>query len=106
MAAAARVLDWVHLRHQAAGDAELMREVLGLFLEQGDKAVAALGTVQDPSEWKMLTHTLKGSAKGIGAFQVAAAAEVCERAILDRSNLDILQAALAEARSAIAAAAL
>lgn len=106
MAGTARVLDWVHLRHQAAGDVDLMREVLGLFLEQGEKVVTALETVDDLADWKLHTHTLKGSARGIGAFEVAAAAELCEQAPLDRSNLLPLRVALAAARSAIADAAL
>jgi HPt (histidine-containing phosphotransfer) domain-containing protein len=54
-----------------------------------------------------LAHTLKGSARGIGAWRVADAAENIERAALKgekevRSALAQLESATAEARAAIA----
>ena len=59
------------------GDAELAREVLGLFVQQASDLIARLEKL--PREAASLAHTLKGSARGIGAFAVAQAAENLEQ---------------------------
>ena len=60
------------------GDRVLEREVLQLFAMQ---ARMLLGRMQDatPAEIGAFAHTLCGSARGIGAWRVAEAAEVLER---------------------------
>lgn len=92
-------VDYAHLRTQAAGSEDVMREVLQLFIEQTGEVLLALEAASDAKTWKELTHLLKGSARGVGAFAVADEAAAAELAILDRSRLEPLRVAIAQARS-------
>jgi HPt (histidine-containing phosphotransfer) domain-containing protein len=96
-------LDREHLSRMTLGDAALEQEVLAMFAEQALRLVATMAAV--PAEAGALAHTLKGSARGIGAFAVAEAAADLETAVRtgrDRSHaLAALKDAVAEARAAI-----
>ena len=74
------VLDLVHLTRQTFGDPDLEREVLLLFAGQADATVVALQSAGTGTERARLFHMLKGSARGIGAFQLANMAEAGEEA--------------------------
>jgi HPt (histidine-containing phosphotransfer) domain-containing protein len=96
-------IDIEHLERMTLGDANLEREVLAMFSGQAVSLIAALAAL--PSEAGALAHTLKGSARAIGAFHVADAAE-CLEAVLrsgDDPSLALaeLNEAIAQARSAI-----
>jgi HPt (histidine-containing phosphotransfer) domain-containing protein len=96
-------IDIEHLERMTLGDANLEREVLAMFSGQAVSLIAALATL--PSEAGALAHTLKGSARAIGAFHVADAAE-CLEAVLRSGDdpsfaLAELNEAIAQARSAI-----
>ena len=101
MTAPAKAVDYDHLRVQAAGDLGVMREVLSLFLTHTEQVLTELDAASDPKTWKQWTHTLKGSARGIGAFAVAEAAADAEKKILDKSTLAPIKAAFADARAFI-----
>lgn len=101
MSAAAKAVDYEHLRSQAAGNIDVMREVLGLFDTHCEQVLAELENAQDAKAWKQWTHTLKGSARGVGAFAVAEAAAEAERHSMDKSTLAPVRAAVAEARAFI-----
>ena len=101
MSANARAVDYDHLGVQAAGDKDVMREVLALFVTHGEQVLGELENAEDAKTWKMWTHTLKGSARGVGAFAVADAAAEAERHSLDKSKLLPLRTAFAEARAFI-----
>lgn len=90
-------VDFDYLETYAAGDREVVSEVLGLFRAQ---AQAWRGRLAEPgADWRDLVHTIKGSARGIGA---TALAEVCERAEHGDTTLaPQVQAALAQADAAI-----
>jgi HPt (histidine-containing phosphotransfer) domain-containing protein len=90
-------VDFDYLETYAAGDREVVSEVLGLFRAQ---AQAWRGRLAEPgADWRDLVHTIKGSARGIGA---TALAEVCERAEQGDTTLaPQVQAALAQADAAI-----
>ena len=96
-------IDIAHLRRMTLGDASLEREVLAMFSAQAVGLAGALATL--PSDAGALAHTLKGSARAIGAFCVADAAGCLE--VLIQSGGDPAQAlaelddALARARAAI-----
>jgi HPt (histidine-containing phosphotransfer) domain-containing protein len=96
-------IDIEHLQRMTLGDAGLKREVLAMFSAQ---AVRLMGDIAAPSSDRCaLVHTLKGSARAIGAFRVAEAAEFLE-AVLQQGNdpseaLDELVDAVAGARTAI-----
>ncbi|GJD53450.1 hypothetical protein OPKNFCMD_6225 [Methylobacterium crusticola] len=94
------LLDRAHLARQTFGDADLAREVLGLFAEQ----CARLGPgIADPAldgrARADLAHTLKGSALGVGAARVAGLAARIEEALRDgeAARADALAPALAAA---------
>ncbi len=80
----AAALDHGHLRTQTFGDAALQREVLDLFAAQSRALLAALEAGTGGAE---AAHKLVGSARGIGAPAVAAAAEQVERALLADPSL-------------------
>ncbi len=98
-----RPIDLVHLSKQTFGERDLESELLRLFDRQSRQIVDRLtdGPVTE-SRWRAdLAHTLKGSARAVGAFGVAAAAEAYE---LDaRAGAD-LAPALATVTDAVEAA--
>ena len=72
------VIDAKHLARMTLGDERLEREVLELFMHQADILLARM--INQPSTVVAgLSHALTGSARGIGAWRVAAAAEALER---------------------------
>jgi HPt (histidine-containing phosphotransfer) domain-containing protein len=65
-------IDFEHLRRMTLGDVSLEREVLAMFSAQ---SVGLIGKLTSrPADAGALAHTLKGSARAIGAFRVADAA--------------------------------
>ena len=65
------VLDLEHLRQYTFGDDELENELISLFRLQIIQQLNAINNVSDPDEWKLAIHTLKGSARGVGAHEIA-----------------------------------
>ena len=98
-------IDIAHLRRMTLGDAALEREVLGMFSAQALRLVKAL--VALPADAAALAHTLKGSARAVGAFAVGDAAADLETSIrsgCDRAEaLSVLNDAISQARTAIEA---
>jgi HPt (histidine-containing phosphotransfer) domain-containing protein len=96
-------IDFEHLERMTLGDASLEREVLAMFSGQAAGLIGALAA--SPSEAGALAHTLKGSARAIGAFRVADAAECLEAVLRKRDDPSLalaeLNEAIAEARAAI-----
>jgi HPt (histidine-containing phosphotransfer) domain-containing protein len=96
-------IDIAHLKRMTLGDAGLEREVLAMFAGQAVRLIDALAAL--PADAAELAHTLNGSARAIGAFQVADAAEAFEAAMRDGGEpsqaLTALRQATAQARSAI-----
>ena len=91
-------VDFAYLEGFAAGDSGIVEEVLALFREQ-----AALWTpMLDPAHagWKDAVHTVKGAARGVGAFQLG---EVCERCEEGQDSLEAVKTALDAALMDIAA---
>lgn len=92
-------LDLAHLDRMTFGDLALQREVLALFAAQ--TAVLMPRLVALPADVVDLAHTLKGSAKAIGAHGVADAAEALEASPDGIETLRDLQNAVAAASAAI-----
>src|ERR1700712_334137 len=76
-------IDFEHLKRMTLDDDSLEQEVLAMFAAQSVKLMALLAT--RPPEAAALAHTLKGSARAIGAFGVAEAATRLEAALGNRS---------------------
>ena len=96
-------IDIAHLRRMTLGDAALEREVLTMFSTQASRLAGALAAI--PPDAPALAHTLKGSARAIGAFAVADAAAQLETLIKCGANpvaaLRQLDDAVEQARDAI-----
>ena len=74
-----RWIDLVHLARMTLGDRSLEREVLHLFRRQIDLLLATVRG-QACSNLCAAVHTFKGSARGVGAWRLARAAEAVELA--------------------------
>jgi len=102
-----RPIDLVHLARMTLGDRSLEREVLALFDRQ---AGMLLMRIQQAARAGIsaAAHTLKGSARGIGAWRVARAAEAVELAAGSAAERELeaaiarLDAAATETRALIA----
>jgi HPt (histidine-containing phosphotransfer) domain-containing protein len=98
-------IDFEHLSRMTLGDAGLEQEVLAMFSAQSAKLIGALAAM--PADAPALAHTLKGSARAIGAMAVADAAARLEAAISAGfdpvSTLAELDDAIAQTRAVIEA---
>lgn len=72
-------VDRTHLARYTLGDVALEREVLQLFMAETPQRVGSLKTARSEKEWKMAAHTLKGSARAIGAWKLSKLAQHAER---------------------------
>jgi HPt (histidine-containing phosphotransfer) domain-containing protein len=87
-------VDIAHLSRYTGGDEALNAEVLQLFDTQISEMVVRLRAIldaQDAKGWREVTHTLKGAARGIGAFEFADAAAAAEPIdpLRDRGNASL-----------------
>jgi HPt (histidine-containing phosphotransfer) domain-containing protein len=96
-------IDDEHLAQMTFGDRHLEREVLEIFRRQAAIMLGRIGGVE-PAAAAAAIHTLKGSARGIGAWRVARAADRLEQACGEAERAACtaeLQAATLDARAAI-----
>jgi HPt (histidine-containing phosphotransfer) domain-containing protein len=96
-------VDLVHLARQTLGDRTLEQQLLDLFDVQAAQIAEKLKTAEAGAASADLAHKLKGSARAVGANDVAGAAENYEYAaragFLRQSDVDRLIAAVAKARA-------
>lgn len=101
-------IDEEHLGRMTLGDRSLEREVLEIFARQSALMLARI-VGGDQARAAAAAHTLKGSARGIGAWSVAQAAERLEAAVATGDNRALsaaigeLEAASVEVQAAIGA---
>jgi chemotaxis protein histidine kinase CheA len=93
------VVDFAYLEGFAAGDGEVIDEVLALFREQS--AIWGAMLRPDHEGWRDAVHTIKGAARGVGAFQLGDACQACETS--GAGALDAVRDALDAALHDIAA---
>jgi hypothetical protein len=102
-----RPIDLEHLSRMTLGERELEHEVLRLFDHQADMLLMRMQDAA-PAAISAYAHTLKGSARGIGAWTVARAAFEVETAAQAVDPADLpraigqLSVAIGEARRVIA----
>lgn len=77
------VIDRAHLGRFTMGNLSLEAEVLSLFIEQAPVYLERLKTASTQKDWFAAAHTLKGSARAVGARQVADLTEAAERLRID-----------------------
>ena len=84
-------IDLEHLARYTGGEKAVNAEILRLFDGQVGQMVGQLRSViaaRDATRWKEITHTIKGAARGVGAFafgEAAAAAEPVDPANGERA---------------------
>jgi HPt (histidine-containing phosphotransfer) domain-containing protein len=96
----ARPVDTAHLSQYTGGDAVLNAEILTLFVGQSDSLLERLDTALaagDRVGWKSTTHSIKGGARGIGAFPLADAAARAE--LVDPADANSAAGMLRDLRS-------
>ena len=103
------VFDEIHLGRMTLGDRGLEREILEIFVRQAALMIERVANAEPPLA-AAAAHTLMGSARGIGLWRVAKAAENLERLIARPSNsverdeaIEGLKVATLEASAAIGA---
>jgi HPt (histidine-containing phosphotransfer) domain-containing protein len=101
-AKARRPMDLAHLSRQTMGDRALEHEVLQLFVQQ---ALSVRSQIANASlkERLLLAHGLKGSARGVGAFDIADCVAELEESPEDALILERLESLIDEVRDFIAA---
>src|SRR5580704_13177269 len=79
----ARPVDLTHLSRYTGGDRAVNAEVLTLFATQSVELLGKLDaalTQNDSKTWRDIAHSIKGGARGIGAFPLADSAAELEQA--------------------------
>lgn len=72
-------VDLVHLAKYTMGDSALEAEILTLFSKQSLVYLGQIEKAQTAREWHAAAHTLKGSARAIGAWPIADLAAEAEK---------------------------
>jgi HPt (histidine-containing phosphotransfer) domain-containing protein len=73
-------VDFAYLEAYAAGDQAVVDEVLAIFREQASMWLRLLDPSADGEAWRDAAHTLKGSARAVGAKSLAEACAAAEQA--------------------------
>ena len=95
-----RPIDDIHLFRMTLGDHHLEHEVLRLFDRQIELLLARMENAEECAV-ATLAHTLKGSARGVGAWDVARSAEAVEAAVAQGVGVAEACARLAAAADAV-----
>jgi HPt (histidine-containing phosphotransfer) domain-containing protein len=92
-------VDLVHLSKMTMADRSLEKEVLALFRNQSVLCLNRLETAECDESFTEAAHAVKGSARGIGAWQVAEYADVIEQSgrASNQAQRDQLKQAVADA---------
>ena len=72
------VFDRSHLAQYTMDSPDLEREIVGLFVAQLPAILDRLQNVSSRDDWRIATHTLKGSALAIGACKIGDLAKKLE----------------------------
>jgi len=88
-------IDLEHLARYTGGEKALNSEILRLFDSQVTDMVGQLNgmlAVRDAKRWREIAHTIKGAARGVGAFGMGDAAAAAEP--VDPANAEKALAAI------------
>ncbi len=96
-----RPLDLVHLARQTGSDRALENEILQLFRQQIALYASQL-KMTSGRERKLIAHTIKGSARSVGAFSLSRIAAQIEDAPSDQSLIAAIEMEIARLRDFIA----
>jgi HPt (histidine-containing phosphotransfer) domain-containing protein len=93
-------IDLHYLSRFTLGNAAFEREILDLFVAHTPVYLDNLSAAATAKAWHDAAHTLKGAARGIGAWRVGRTAEIAERLRFDIDH-DRRHFALDSAREAL-----
>lgn len=79
-------IDFDYLGRFTFGNRELEREVLYLFAQNAPNYLRSLCGAGSSKAWHDAAHTLKGSARAVGAWRVARAAETAEKVCFEAES--------------------
>lgn len=79
-------LDFEHIKQYVGDDTALTQEIFGLFKHQVDMWVRLLIVDVDDETWVSILHSIKGSARAVGAKKLADVCEQGETMIDERSG--------------------
>jgi len=79
-------IDFEHLKRYLGDDIDLTKEVFGLFKHQVDMWGKLLNARADDESWVSVMHSLKGSARAVGALNLAALCEAGETLVGPRGT--------------------
>lgn len=96
-------IDIDHLARQTLQDATLQREILALFDRQIVEFVREIDAGTKGKDLTFLTHRLVGTARNLGAFELAQRAAELEEGIDNPNARQALEQAISELRSWLAA---
>jgi len=96
---AERPIDLVHLSKYTLGNRALEIELLGIFRAQAQVYLKRLVEAPTNKEWRDAAHSLKGSARSLGAWTLGQQAEDAE--LLAGPDAPECEAALTRIRDAI-----
>jgi HPt (histidine-containing phosphotransfer) domain-containing protein len=71
-------IDWSHLSRFTMNDRALEQEVLGLFAMEAPRYLARIQSPASRKDGAEAAHTLKGSARAVGAWAIAECAQAVE----------------------------
>ena len=80
-------IDFEHLKQYVGDDTALTQEVFGLFKHQVDMWVKGLDPQADDQIWSGVMHSLKGTARAVGAKNLADLCEKGEAMVGENNNL-------------------
>ncbi len=69
-------IDFEHIKQYLGDDVELTKEVFGLFKNQVEMWSRGMRADADDSSWTAIMHSLKGSARAVGAHNLG---ELCAK---------------------------
>ncbi|ALV28190.1 histidine kinase [Pannonibacter phragmitetus] len=79
-------IDLAQLATNTLGNRELQQEVLKLFLARSKTLISELSAADDRQHQADLVHSLKGSARGIGALRLADVCDTVEEELREGSS--------------------
>lgn len=100
-ASACNPVDLVHLSKQSLGDKSLENEILRLFKSQSVLYLDRLQNATTADERRFASHTLVGSARGLGAWKVAQEAKDIEINCTSARDISGLRRAVEETNAYI-----
>ncbi len=85
-------IDFEHIKQFVGDDTALIKEVFGLFKNQVEMWSRAMVPESDDESWGAVMHSLKGSARAVGAHNLAALCEQGEKLTGSHGNLETRKA--------------